>query len=61
MKIQLILLALPLMACAQMTITAVERVLTTLKPDVLRVALSFEEQNPDANIIKTHLNAPLVI
>lgn len=57
MRKYFMVLALPVLASAQMTITAIERVSTTLKPDVLREALSFEEQNPDANVIKIHLNA----
>lgn len=56
MKIHLMVFLLPVVTYAQMTITSVERVSTTLKPDVLRQTLSFEEQNPDANIIKAHLN-----
>lgn len=57
MRQYFMVLALPVLASAQMTITAMERVSTTLKPDVLREGLSFEEQNTDTNVIKTHLNA----
>lgn len=56
MRKYFIIFTLPVLASAQMTITTVERVSTTLKPDVLRETLNFEEQNPDANVIKTHLN-----
>lgn len=48
---------LPVLASAQMTIVAVERVATNMTPDVLRGSLSFEEQNKNANTIKEHLNA----
>jgi hypothetical protein len=49
-------LILPVLASAQMAITAVERVSTNLKPDVLRGSLNFEEQNKNLNTIKEHLN-----
>lgn len=57
MRKYFMIFALPVLASAQMTITAIERVSTTLKPDVLRESLNFEEQNLDANVIKTHLNS----
>lgn len=56
MKNYFIIFILPVLASAQMTITATERVSTNLKSDVLRGSLNFEEQNQDSNLIKTHLN-----
>jgi len=57
MQKYIVSLILPVLASAQMTITAVERVATNVKPDVLRGSLNFEEQSKNANTIKEHLNA----
>ena len=48
---------IPLLASAQMNITATERVESFLKPDVLRGSFSFEEQGKNENLIKEHLNS----
>ena len=48
---------LPLMASAQMNITANEQVSSELTPNVLRVQISFEETNKNSDVIKEHLNA----
>lgn len=47
----------PLWLNATMSITTVEQVSQSLKPDVLQGALSFEEQSKNSNTIKEHLNA----
>lgn len=57
MKKWMALLLLPLLADAQMKITANERVSAMLKPDVLRGSVSFEEQGKTHNTIKENLNA----
>lgn len=57
---KLILLTLPLMAMATMTITTNEHVFTTLTPDVLQGSLNFDEQNKNPNLIKEDLNAIIV-
>ncbi len=57
MQKYLVSLIVPVLASAQMTITAVERVATNMTPDVLRGSLNFEEQSKNANTIKEHLNA----
>ena len=53
----LIMFFVPFAASAQMNITTVERVETSLKPDVLQGQMSFEEQGKNQNTIKEHLNA----
>lgn len=50
-------LLLPLWANAAMSIIANEQVSQSLKPDVLKGSLHFEEQSKNADMIKTHLNA----
>jgi len=57
MQKYIVSLILPVLASAQMNVTTVERVAATVKPDVLRGSLSFEEQSKNANTIKEHLNA----
>ncbi len=47
---------LPLLAFAQINITANEQVSSELTPNVLRVQISFEEANKNSNVIKEHLN-----
>ena len=53
----LALLCLPLIACAQMSITTLESTSQTVSPDTLRATLHFTEENKNANVIKEHLNA----
>ncbi|MDD2828836.1 MAG: SIMPL domain-containing protein [Sulfuricurvum sp.] len=48
---------LPILVSAQMQITAQESVSQTLKPDVLRAQLSFEEHSKKSDEIKYHLNS----
>lgn len=53
----MIALLSPLCVSAAMNITIDEQVSHSLKPDVLQVNLSFEEQSKNADTIKKHLNA----
>jgi uncharacterized protein YggE len=53
----LLLLALPLFAGNDMTITATEQVSQQLKPDVLQGYLNFRETSKSADTIKKDLNA----
>lgn len=57
MQKSLLFLLFPLFLGAQITITALENVSVNLQPDVLRVTMSFEEQNKTPETIKEHLNA----
>lgn len=56
-SIVMIALLVPMLANASMTIRVNVQVSATLKPDVLRGSLSFEEQGKNQNLIKEHLNA----
>jgi len=57
MKKSVLVLVLPLLSYAQMTITAAERASAEITPDVLRGYLGFEEQNKNPGVIKEHFNA----
>lgn len=56
MKKLLVSTLLPAFVFGQMTITSQEVVSQTLKPDVLRSTLGFEEHSLKSDSIKTHLN-----
>ena len=53
----LALACLPLIACAQMSITTLESASQTVPPDTLRATFHFTEENKNTNVIKEHLNA----
>ncbi|MBP9492854.1 MAG: SIMPL domain-containing protein [Sulfurospirillum sp.] len=53
----LALLCLPLITCAQMSITTLESASQTVPPDTLRATFHFTEENKNTNVIKEHLNA----
>ena len=57
MRKSVVLFAVPVLAWAQMQITAVERVNTKAVPDVLRGEMVFEEHHRDAETIRGHMNA----
>jgi hypothetical protein len=57
MQKSLLFFILPMLANAQVTITALEHVSVNVQPDVLRVNVSFEEQSKTPDMIKEHLNA----
>lgn len=57
MKKGVFLILLPVLASAQLQITTQESVSQTLKPDILRGQLSFEEHSKKSDEIKLHLNA----
>jgi len=59
-KYLLSLWLLPIVACAQITISTNEHATKALMPDVLRVQIGFKEEYEeykDSNVIKEHLNA----
>ena len=48
---------IPLLACAQMSVSTTERVTTEVAPDVLVGTLGFEEMGSESDRIKTDMNA----
>ncbi len=57
MKKGMALLVAPLALWGQMAVTATERTVVELSPDVLRGSLGFEEQHRNPDSIKEHFNA----
>ncbi|MDD5717392.1 MAG: SIMPL domain-containing protein [Sulfuricurvum sp.] len=57
MKKWIAIAVLPVLACAQMTITVTERVERVVTPDVLHGSMNFEEQNKHSQTIQADLSA----